>query len=139
MTEPIVTIIVPGNPVPKGRPRFVLTGHVYSPERTRTYERELAILGSLEMGRTSPFEGPIKIDVEAAFEVPKSWSAKKTSAALTGVIHNISRLDIDNILKIVGDGLNQIVWKDDKQIVEARVIKKYGSTAYLKIQVWQVL
>lgn len=46
--KPFIHFIVPGYVVPKARPRF--NGHAYTPHRTKVYEREIAVLGSLQMG-----------------------------------------------------------------------------------------
>ena len=36
-----VEIELSGQPVGKGRPRFTKTGHAYTPEKTKEYERRL--------------------------------------------------------------------------------------------------
>lgn len=57
--------------------------------------------------------------------------------------HNINRPDkkpdIDNILKIVLDGLNGVAYADDKQVIEVRCRKFYSvSSGYLKISVSEI-
>lgn len=131
--DPFLTITVPGVPVPKGRPRFA-NGHTYTPERTASYERELAILGSVEMEFRDPLTTPVRVEVEAVFPVPESWS--KGKKALSPALAHMVRADVDNILKIVGDGLNKIVWADDRQIVGATVTKNYGDIPKLIVRVF---
>jgi Holliday junction resolvase RusA-like endonuclease len=43
--------------------------------------------------------------------------------------------DGDNMLKAVGDGLNGIAFKDDSQIVCAKVTKQYGDKPGLDVMV----
>lgn len=50
-----------------------------------------------------------------------------------------SFLFIDNILKIVLDGLNGVAYADDKQVIEVRCRKFYSvSSGYLKVSVSEV-
>ena len=46
-----------------------------------------------------------------------------------------SRPDVDNLWKLVGDGLNGIVWSDDARIAKATASKVYGDTAQTLIEV----
>lgn len=121
-----VTIRLAGVPVGKGRARFVrATGHAFTPEKTRNYESALRVAaGEAMIGRT-PIEGPLTVSVVAAFPVPASWSKKKQQAALANLVRPTGKPDADNLLKAL-DALNQIVFRDDAQIVEARVSKMYS-------------
>src|SRR5687767_1434534 len=38
----LFTVTITGNPVPKGRPRFSKSGHVYTPKETEVAERAIA-------------------------------------------------------------------------------------------------
>lgn len=129
MNRLFLELTLDGDPVPKGRPRFRRIKNfvsTYSPAKTATYERELAILGSQQMEGRPPLECPVRVEVEAVFQMP----SKKPKP------NQLPRSDVDNLLKIVGDGLNQIVWKDDRQIVEANVTKVYGDKPKMIIRVF---
>jgi Holliday junction resolvase RusA-like endonuclease len=134
--EPI-TITLTGAPVGKGRPRvstrngFVRT---FTPEKTRNYEAALRIAGQQEMQGRAPIEGPVAIVMSAIFPIPESWSRKKRDAALRGEIKPSVKPDIDNLLKTL-DALNEVVWRDDKQIVSAQIAKVYGPAPLLAITV----
>ena len=56
----------------------------------------------------------------------KSFSKKKTALALAGELRPTSKPDLDNYAKILADGLNEIIYKDDAQIIEIIVEKFYG-------------
>lgn len=135
MGEPI-TITMRGLPVGKGRPRFNrATGRAYTPGKTADYEGGLAGAASRVMGDAAPLEGPLAVSVIAVFPIPASWSGKKKAKAAAGLIRPTGKPDGDNLLKACGDGLNAIVWRDDSQIVDARIRKVYGASPMVTIKV----
>jgi len=121
---------VNGIPQGKARPRVsAARGKVvaYTPKKTRDYEREIA-----EAAKTAAMiadwtksDGPIRLNICAWFPVPTSWSRKKREAAQSGDLYPTSKPDADNIGKVVSDGLNDVVYNDDKQVVECVVKKRY--------------
>lgn len=132
--EPIVIELV-GLPQGKGRPRFVRrTGIAFTPEKTRGYEAALRLSAQEAMAGRPPVDGPVMVSIEASFPVPASWSRKKRDAALAGRVAHQTKPDVDNIIKNV-DSLNEVVWKDDKQIVSATVHKNYSAKPRLKIAI----
>lgn len=44
-----VVVNIPGQPVPKGRPRFTRGGFAYTPDKTRKYEKLVAGLAKTAM------------------------------------------------------------------------------------------
>lgn len=129
-----VRIVVPGAPVGKGRPRFVRKlGIAFTPAKTANYEAILAAAGAEAMNGRRPIEGPVIVRLWAFMPIASSWSRKKTAAALVGCLRP-GKPDLDNILKVL-DALNQIVWRDDAQIAEARLSKLYDPEPRLEIEV----
>ena len=111
----------------KGRPRFTRTGHIYTPDKTRKYEMRLAAAGSDEMVSLGidPTSEPCKVLIRAQFEIPKSWTkAKKLQAEQREIFPG--KPDLDNVAKIVLDAFNGVVFEDDAQVYELRVLKGYG-------------
>jgi Holliday junction resolvase RusA-like endonuclease len=122
-----ITITLSGAPVGKGRPRFVRkTGHAFTPASTRRYEDVLRYAAQVEMNGRAPIEGPVRVEVTALFPIPASWSKKKRSAAEAGFVYATVKPDSDNLLKVL-DSLNEVVWRDDKQITDARIVKGYST------------
>ena len=105
-------IFIPGKPQGKGRPRY-WKGHAVTPESTRKCERY------------GVSDKPIAIEITAFYLVPKSWSKKKQAAVYAGEIKPTVKPDIDNIVKIVLDGLNGVAFTDDKQVIEIQAQKCY--------------
>lgn len=128
-----VHIRLAGVPVGKGRARFVrATGHAFTPQKTRNYESALRVAAGEAMNGRPPIEGPLCVEVIAAFPVGASWSRRKKEAALVGALRPTGKPDADNLLKAL-DALNQIVFRDDAQIVEASVSKTYSDVPGLSV------
>lgn len=126
MTE--VFILVPGEPVAKGRPRFAKRGNfvsTYTPEKTREYELKVSCEARRSMGMRAPIVGPVELKIELSMGIPASWSKKKRLQATTGEIRPTSKPDWENVCKALCDALNGIAWMDDSQVVEATVSKRY--------------
>ena len=118
---------VPGAPVAKGRPRMTKTGHAYTPARTRNYEADLRVLARQRMQGKAPMVGPLSVEVTAYMPMPSSWPKwKKALVTEEGAfIRHTSKPDVDNLGKMI-DGLNGVVWVDDSQITELRILKRYA-------------
>lgn len=127
-----IIIWLAGPPQGKGRHRSAVRRngdkvfvHQYSDATTAKYETQLRIVGTQEMDGKPPLDGPLRVRITALFPVPESWSKRKREQALDGKVHPTVKPDWDNIGKLC-DGLNQVCWKDDKQIVEGTVRKQYS-------------
>lgn len=141
MSEP-VTIIIAGDPVGKGRARSVIRKSAtrgafvgnYTPEKTRKYESVLRGAAERVMRNREKFTGPVSVDIVARFAVPASWSKRERADALLGNKLPTVAPDADNLLKVL-DALNDVVWHDDRQIIEATIRKTYGAEPGLVITV----
>lgn len=117
----------------KGRPRFG-RGHAFTDSKTRAYENRLASEARLLMRGKPAMEGPLSVTVGAFFPIPKSWPKARQQAAIAGTERPVGKPDADNLLKSL-DSFNGIFWKDDAQIVQATVMKRYSSAPALVIQI----
>jgi Holliday junction resolvase RusA-like endonuclease len=107
---------------------------VATPDKTRTYEAQLRYAAQERMGERLPTPHPVRVNVTARFPIAESWSKKKRASALAGTIWPCTKPDSDNLLKCL-DGLNGIVWIDDKQVVVATIRKIYSDRPGLTIEV----
>lgn len=121
MVEEVV-FVIPGQPVGKGRPRFTKTGHAFTPSKTAQYE---ALIRRLWDKSYPPMEGAVAVKIIAGCQVPKGSSRKQRSLMLGGDIPHTKKPDVDNIAKIVMDGLNGLAYHDDAQVVELTVRREY--------------
>jgi len=136
MTTRALFFSVPGVPQGKGRPRFVRkTGMAFTPAKTRSYEAEIKAFALDRWGTSDPLTGPLRVRVTAYLPVPKSWSKKKREAALGGEVLPTGRPDVDNYAKAVCDALNEIVYRDDSQVVELVATKAYCQRPRLDVLV----
>lgn len=130
-----IMFTVYGEPVAKGRPRFTRQGRAYTPKKTHDYESEVALMAKQAMGNQEPLETPIAVFVHVTFPIPQSYSKKRTEACLNGSERHTKRPDLDNCVKAITDGMNDIVYKDDSQITSIHATKVYGTTAMVEVMV----
>jgi Holliday junction resolvase RusA-like endonuclease len=130
-----IVIELAGEPQGKGRPRFVRsTGHAFTPAATRKYESALRLAAQGVMAGRTPIEGAVDVEVLACMPIPTSWSKGKRASAITGAVKPTSRPDVDNLVKVL-DAFNEIVWRDDKQVVSCRVAKVYSEKPCLRVEI----
>lgn len=131
-----VTFSVPGSPVGKGRPKFARRGAfvtAYTPKPTVSYENLVKLYASEAIGSLPPFDGPVRLTLKISVMPPASWSKRKTSDALLGIVRPMVKPDIDNIYKAVTDAMNGIVYIDDKQICDVWMTKHYSATPEVRV------
>ena len=90
----MIKLSVPGRPVPKSRPRTG-QGRVYTPARTRDYER--AVKEVAQLSCKHPLEGELWMSAHFYFRDNKAG-------------------DIDNYIKSIFDGMEGVCFHNDRQI-----------------------
>ena len=137
-----------GDPVPYARAGS-FGKRRFTPAKQRDYMlhvRSVAFETMISAGALI-FEGPLKMSVVCVYEIPASWSKKRRAEAFW----KDSRPDADNLAKSIMDciGTNEslaatdklppaIVYKDDAQIVQLEVEKRYGETARVVVAVRRI-
>lgn len=116
--SPLLEIVIPGDPVPKGRPR-VARGRAYTPERTR--DAETAFAWHVLAERVTPTNLPV-------------------SVRLAFYTRTRRRVDLDNLVKLATDSVTGLVWLDDSQIVRLEASKAHDPAnprTVIRVDVWQ--
>jgi len=135
----IIAFTVLGEPQGKGRPKFSRHGEFVTtrtPDATVIYENLIVTECRLQTNGSKFADGvPLRIRVDAFYSIPASAPQKKQNAMEIGEIRPVKKPDADNILKVVCDALNNIAYKDDSQIVEALVCKKYGRQPRVEVSI----
>lgn len=132
----MIAFTIPGTPVAKGRPKFARRGNfvtTYTPEKTASYENLVRMQADAAMAGRPPIDGATNVEISLMVLPPESWSKKKRAAALAGEIFPTTKPDVDNVIKGIFDAMNDIVWKDDKQVVDLVVRKRYSETPMAKV------
>jgi Holliday junction resolvase len=115
-------VVVEGKIKGKARPR-VVGKRAFTPEETVNYENWVRINYMQQDNRK--ILGPIRANITAFHSIPDSYSKKRVKAILEGKEYPCKKPDTDNIAKIILDSLNGIAYKDDSQVVELNIYKKY--------------
>lgn len=123
----MIYIEIPGEPIGQGRPRATVGKNgkprVYSPKTSSQWRARAAFF--MKQAMAKPFEGPVRLAIDAIFALPKSLQRKKNPR-----IHRspcTKKPDFDNIAKAVCDAGNGILFLDDSQVCDCRVRKFYGA------------
>jgi Holliday junction resolvase RusA-like endonuclease len=125
----------------KGRPRFARKGtfvKTYTDAKTLTYEKSIQTYAKQAMGSTSPLIGAVAAYLHIGIPIPPSYSKTRQKACIEGLERPTKKPDIDNIVKAVLDGMNGIVYLDDKQVVDLHLTKVYSSKEGIDIMVKEV-
>ena len=125
----------------KGRPRFARQGtfvKTYTDAKTLTYEKSIQTYAKQAMGSTSPLTGAVAAYLHIGIPIPPSYSKTRQIACINGTERPTKKPDIDNIVKAVLDGMNGIVYLDDKQVVALHLTKVYSSKEGIDIMVMEV-
>lgn len=133
-----VAFVVPGEPQGKGRARIGRVGahaRMFTPAKTLAYEGVIAYAAQQAMDGRALLTGPVLLEMHMLHPIRESWSKKKKAGALSGEIAPTIKCDADNCLKAVCDALNGIVWKDDVQVVNVSLSKRFAETPGVKVRI----
>lgn len=122
----ITRFAIAGDPVAWARPRFN-NGRAFTADRQRGAKDSLSWAIAMGWGKPKiPRETPVSLCVEFVFRAAK----KKDIGQLRP-----RRPDIDNLLKLVMDAMQGVVFEDDGQIADVRVMKRWGETSETRIEI----
>lgn len=132
----MIKFTVPGIPVGKARPR-VTRYATYTPQKTKDYEN-LVKWSFKNKYKDKPLKGPIRIDIWLYMYIPKNTSKKRTKAKIKGDILPTKRPDWDNMAKAITDALNNLAFKDDNQIVDAHIYKRFSDKPRAEVEIRKI-
>jgi len=142
MNDFSLSFTVPGKPVGKGRPRFS-NGRAYTDQKTKEYEEEIAwrfmTARRSKMLRPETWEtvrlAPVAITITAFYPVPKSDSKKTRAEKLENYIRPTVKPDVDNVAKAILDGLNGLAYKDDAQVFQLVIMKRFAENPRVDVAI----
>lgn len=120
--------IVPGKGRPKGRAkRTSKHGFAFIPRETRNAEALVKMAAAQARGDRPLLRGALKLTMIASFPIPSTWPKWMQGLARDGKLEPTVTPDLDNVVKLVSDGLNGIAYADDKAITREYLEKRYTS------------
>tara|TARA_R110002153_G_scaffold2259_4_gene11015 strand:- start:197 stop:616 length:420 start_codon:yes stop_codon:yes gene_type:complete len=120
-------IIFDINPCPASRPRVTRWSTYYPKKYTQFKKDMIALTSELDI---TPSESLLSVDIGFYIGMPKSWSKKKKELKNGQYCDN--NADVDNYLKAILDSLNEVIYVDDRQIVEIYAKKLYSDKPCIK-------
>lgn len=132
---------IPGKAVAKQSFRYTRDGQKYTDKEVKGYANWVRLCFQRAYPEHLPsmfFEKPLKVYIQAFFEIPKSYSKKKREKCLAGLIRPTVKPDTDNISKNIKDALNGIAYPDDKQVVTETIEKFYDDSAYTIMRIEEI-
>lgn len=133
-----IELIVYGNPVAQGRPRFSRQGgfvKAYDPIQSKSYKQliRLELHPLLSDPDFKPIDKACCLNLKVFRAIPKSFSKKKREEAALRYIRPTIKPDIDNYVKGVLDALNGTVLKDDSVVCEIFARKFYSERPRIEV------
>ncbi len=107
----------------------------YTPAQTRREQSNIRAFAHKAMDDRPPLTGPIELRFVAYMPIAASWSKKKQADALADRIRPTGTPDLDNCMKQV-DSFKELVWRDDAQVTDAMLWKRYSDRPRLVIEVY---
>ncbi len=123
---------IPIRAIPKQAPRAMTNkkGRVtfFQPKAIKVAEH--FIRNYIRKQQPKKLLGPLSIKVEFVYQKPKT----------SNKIYHTVRPDIDNLLKLLLDGLQDKwgLFEDDKNIVQIHAVKKYGPSDTIRLWVKEI-
>lgn len=133
-----IELIVYGNPVAQGRPRFSQQGgfvRTYDHVKSKSYKQliRLELQPLLSNPDFTPIDKACCLNLKVFRAIPKSFSQKKREEALLRYIRPTTKPDIDNYVKGVLDALNGTALKDDSVVCEIFAWKFYSERPRIEV------
>ena len=126
-------VFIPGKPAPQGSKRHLGNGiMVESSKAVKPWRVDVA--WKVREQFLTPFDGPVKLELEFVMPRPKSTPKKSTPAA-------IKRPDVDKLARAVLDAITGVVVADDSQIVHlvaTKRIAEIGEQSGVELTAYQV-
>ena len=133
--EHVVYLHIPFKPEPQQRHRHAKNGRTYDPSSSKK-EHFLELCRRMHHPPTPDVSSrPIFCTLTFTFARPRSHLTT-TGCLRKGVPQqHVYKPDADNLAKFVMDSLNGVYYKDDSQICQLYVTKRYGEEDSVRVQI----
>lgn len=137
----MISIVIPGRPIAKKRPRFARRKNYVAVIDDQKAEEGLFLwhlerqFGFLD----EPISIAIAIKLRFYMPIPKATSKSKRGLMIEGLISHTKKPDLDNLIKFALDCLSQYgTFIDDAQVVEIAATKQYSAEPRTEIVIEQI-
>ncbi len=144
-------IIIPGDPIPKARHRSCIVAGKISTYDSQHKEKKKTIsflkkfINQIQDGEDLELQKDLEsvlsadhFEVHMTFylKIPQSSSKKKQDLMAKNDLKHASRPDLDNLIKMILDCANTIIWPDDKQIVKISAEKRFSRVPFTLLHIF---
>ena len=135
-----IHFVIEGRGQPQGRPRAVRMGagvRMYDPPKSKVYKQMVAakVRSYMKINGIQTITEPLAVHLNFYFTPPKSYSKKRIRAIEAKEELFTKKPDLDNLAKSILDSCNNLLFKDDSQIVGLTIGKHYGHEDYVDVKV----
>lgn len=134
----LARVMVRGEPVPAGRPRFTRQGHAFDPKRSRQYKTMVHEVASMQYHGELIAGKAIAVKISIYRSIQKSVSHKEHDRRATGEHRPIVKPDTSNYVKLIEDALTGVIWEDDNLIVSLVADKYYSDDPRIEVTVTEI-
>jgi Holliday junction resolvase RusA-like endonuclease len=127
---------VPGEP--RGWARARTAGKRFFTDGKTASEKQAVAAWALQAGAVC-HDGPVRLIIRAYLRIPRSASKKRQAAMLSGAEYPTKKPDGDNLAKLIGDALTGVCWRDDAQVVDWIIEKRWCVEPRVEIEVSPML
>ena len=135
----ITSFVIYMEPVAQGRPRFAKRGQfmqAYDPKKSRDFKSMFfAAAQQHRPERPIPRGTPVFLTVNIYRSIPKSFSKKKQKLAEDKELRPTQKPDLDNYIKGIKDGMRDVFWENDSQVVDTKSAKYYSINPRIEVEV----
>lgn len=131
----MVSFTVPGVPTPWARAGRK-GGFSYTPGKQRAAMADVRVIAANALNGRPLLIGPLELALSFTYPWPGRISAKKRGDPLWS--WKDTRPDTSNLIKLIEDALNGVVYCDDGQIARHTVEKKFGDRAEAVVTIRQL-
>lgn len=128
----VTKFFIPGPPFGKARPRRGKYS-TYDPSCNKEYEAKVKAAYLEARGMVDPSNTPIILMVKAFYPIPETAKRKRKPDKIIEGDICMMKPDVDNILKSVMDGLNNVAYFDDRQVYDVRCTRTYSDNPGIEV------
>ena len=134
-----ITVVIPGEPVAQGRPKFSTFGgfpRAYDPKKSKDAKQSIKffVADAMRKQNLTALEGPIMLYAQFGIKLPVSQERKRTPRPR---VWRTKKPDLDNLIKLIKDACSGVAFLDDNQVVKVSAEKiqcAQGEAPFTKIR-----